>query len=76
MDVYPVTNKEYLKFVKENPKWKRSKVISLFADKTYLINWASDTILKKSIFKSANNKYLLVCCKCLLRMPRKTFTYN
>ena len=45
MDVYPATNQEYLKFVKENPKWRRSKVISLFADKSYLIKWTSDTTL-------------------------------
>lgn len=48
MDVYPVTNEEYLKFVKENPKWKKSNVISLFADKRYLISWKSDTELGKS----------------------------
>ena len=45
MDVYPVTNEEYLKFVKENPKWKKSKVISLFADKRYLNSWKNDTEL-------------------------------
>ena len=45
MDIYPVTNQEYLKFVNENPKWRRSKVISLFADKSYLIKWTSDTTL-------------------------------
>jgi len=48
MDVYPVTNQEYLKFVRENPKWRRSKVISLFADKSYLIKWISDTTLGTS----------------------------
>jgi len=48
MDVYPVTNEEYLKFVKENPKWKKSKVIRLFADKRYLISWKSDTELGKN----------------------------
>lgn len=42
MDVYPVTNEEYLKFVKENPKWKKSNVISLFADKSYLTKWEND----------------------------------
>jgi len=45
IDVYPVTNQEYLEFVKEHPKWKRSKILSLFADKSYLINWKSDTEL-------------------------------
>jgi len=43
MDVYPITNQQYLEFVKEYPKWKRSKVLKLFADKSYLIYWKSDT---------------------------------
>lgn len=42
MDVYPVTNADYLKFVQEYPKWKKSKVISLFADKSYLTKWEDD----------------------------------
>ena len=43
IDVYPVTNKQYLDFVIQYPKWKKSKVIKLFADKSYLNNWKSDT---------------------------------
>ena len=42
MDVYPVTNKEYLEFVQEYPEWKKSKVKRLFADGNYLVNWESD----------------------------------
>ena len=42
MDVYPVTNQEFVQFVKENPKWKKSKVKKLFADGNYLRNWKSD----------------------------------
>ena len=45
MDVYPVTNEEYLKFVKENSTWKKSKVIRLFADERYLSSWKNDTEL-------------------------------
>jgi formylglycine-generating enzyme required for sulfatase activity len=45
MDVYPVTNKEFLEFVKKNPKWKKTKVKKLFADENYLFRWKSDTIL-------------------------------
>ena len=45
MDVYPVTNKEYLQFVKDHPKWRRSAVLKLFADKNYLSQWDSDTTL-------------------------------
>lgn len=43
LDVYPVTNAEYLEFVKENPQWQKSKAKDLFADKSYLANWKSDT---------------------------------
>lgn len=42
MDVYPVTNKEYLEFVLKNPKWKRSQVKKLFAEESYLIQWKND----------------------------------
>jgi len=42
MDVYPVTNNEYLFFVEEYPEWKKSKVKRLFADGNYLVNWATD----------------------------------
>lgn len=42
MDIYPVTNQEYLAFVIKNPKWQKSKVLKLFADNNYLRNWTDD----------------------------------
>src|SRR5688572_15778342 len=39
LDVAPVTNAEYLEFVKANPKWRRSQVKRLFADEGYLESW-------------------------------------
>lgn len=42
MDTYPVTNSDYLTFVKKYPKWKRSEIKRLFADENYLVNWAAD----------------------------------
>ncbi len=45
IDKYPVTNKEFLKFVTENPKWRKSEVSKLFADDSYLIYWKNDTEL-------------------------------
>ena len=42
MDVYPVTVKEFQDFVKKNPKWRRSQVKGIFADKTYLKSWTDD----------------------------------
>ncbi|WP_339887887.1 formylglycine-generating enzyme family protein [uncultured Flavobacterium sp.] len=45
MDEYPVTNAEYLDFVKKNEKWQKSKVKKIFADGNYLVKWQNDTIL-------------------------------
>ncbi|RPI75689.1 MAG: formylglycine-generating enzyme family protein [Ignavibacteriales bacterium] len=42
LDVYPVTNTDFLEFVKANPKWSRSKVKKIFADASYLKNWKDD----------------------------------
>ncbi|MBP8793389.1 MAG: formylglycine-generating enzyme family protein [Lutibacter sp.] len=47
MDVYPVTNEEYLLFVKKYPKWQKSNVKRLFADESYLKNWTSNLVLGK-----------------------------
>lgn len=43
LDVYPITNEQYLTFLKKKPKWKKSKVIRLFADGNYLNKWENDT---------------------------------
>lgn len=43
LDARPVTNAEYLAFVRANPQWQRSRVGRLFADEAYLQHWASDT---------------------------------
>ena len=42
MDVYPVTNEDFLKFVKKKPRWKKSEVKKLFADAQYLNHWKGD----------------------------------
>lgn len=42
LDVYPVTVSEYLEFLEENPKWRKSKVKGIFADKNYLNSWKGD----------------------------------
>ncbi|OYX28057.1 MAG: hypothetical protein B7Z06_02640 [Flavobacteriales bacterium 32-35-8] len=48
MDIYPVTNAEYVAFVKKYPKWQKSKAIKLFVDDSYLTNWKNDLELKDS----------------------------
>ena len=42
IDVYPITNAQYVAFLKKNPAYKRSKMIGLYADKSYLSHWVSD----------------------------------
>ena len=53
LDVYPVTNAEFLQFVKENEKWQKSKVVRLFADGNYLNRWVSDTELGENMLPNA-----------------------
>jgi len=42
LDANPVTNEEFLAFVRENPQWRRSRVVALFADEGYLAHWKDD----------------------------------
>lgn len=42
LDTRPVTNAEFLAFVRAHPQWRRSAVSPLFADTTYLHDWAGD----------------------------------
>jgi len=42
LDVLPVTQGEFLEFVRTHPQWQRSRVKHLFADDSYLKTWAAD----------------------------------
>lgn len=42
MDIFPVTNQEFLDFIKKNDAYSRSKIKRIFADKSYLSYWKSD----------------------------------
>lgn len=42
LDEVPVTNAEYLEFVRANPRWRRSQALRLFTDGHYLEQWAGD----------------------------------
>jgi formylglycine-generating enzyme required for sulfatase activity len=42
LDVLPVTNGDYLDFVRAHPKWRRWQVKRLFADAEYLKRWQDD----------------------------------
>jgi len=41
----PVTNAQYLAFVKAHPQWRRDRVASVFAEDRYLAHWATPTSL-------------------------------
>jgi formylglycine-generating enzyme required for sulfatase activity len=42
LDVHPVTRTDFLEFVRQNPRWRRSSVKRLFADEAYLEDWVAD----------------------------------
>jgi sulfatase modifying factor 1 len=42
LDILPVTNGDFLEFVRANPRWQRSQVKRIFADESYLKHWAGD----------------------------------
>lgn len=42
LDRDPVTNAQFLEFVKRHPQWRRSQIPAVFADGHYLARWASD----------------------------------
>ncbi|MFA7688343.1 MAG: formylglycine-generating enzyme family protein [Moheibacter sp.] len=53
IDETPVTNAEYLEFVKANPHWRKSNVPRIYADSTYLRNWVNDTVFAEGILPDA-----------------------
>lgn len=42
LDILPVTNDDFLQFVRANPRWQRTTVKRIFADESYLKNWDAD----------------------------------
>ena len=42
MDETAVTNEEFVKFLKENPEWRRSEIPPIFTNDGYLREWRSD----------------------------------
>ncbi len=50
---YPVTNSEYLEFLKRRADWRRTRISAVFADRNYLIQFANDLKLKSGVRPSA-----------------------
>src|SRR3954468_14685252 len=53
MDIFPVTNGDFLQFVRANLKWQRSSVKRLFADENYLRQWTSDLVIGEKVETNA-----------------------
>ncbi len=53
LDATLVTNEDFLKFVKQNPTWTKSKVPKLYADEGYLKHWKGDFDYGDSQFKNS-----------------------
>ncbi len=53
LDQYPITNAEYLDFVRDQEKWQKDKPIKLFADEAYLSHWAAPLDLGQALPNSA-----------------------
>lgn len=47
IDKVPVTNGDFLLFVKKNPMWKKSEIPAIFQDGHYLLNWDTDFSIRK-----------------------------
>jgi len=45
LDKTPVTNAQFLEFVRTHPQWRRDRVPTLFADREYLSHWSAPDAL-------------------------------
>jgi formylglycine-generating enzyme required for sulfatase activity len=54
LSIVPVTNAEFLGFVRKRPEWQRSKVTREMADANYLRDWAGDLDLGPNAEKMKN----------------------
>ena len=48
IDRVPVTNRDYLKFIRGHPDWRKSHVKQVFSDPHYLENWSTDLRLRNA----------------------------
>lgn len=46
---YPVTNKDFNDFLKQNPALQKSKIFRLYADERYLQSWKSDLLTAEEL---------------------------
>ncbi len=49
LDTRPVTNGQFLEFVRKRPEWRRDRIASLLADEGYLSHWATPDTLGREV---------------------------
>jgi formylglycine-generating enzyme required for sulfatase activity len=49
VDRFPVTNENFLRYLKTHPEWRKSHVQQIFVDPGYLENWISDLAFAKNL---------------------------
>jgi formylglycine-generating enzyme len=49
VDRFPVTNQEYLHFLKSHPQWRKSNALPVFTDPNYLEHWQGDLSFEKAV---------------------------
>lgn len=75
LDIYPVTNEQYMDFVKKYPEWQKSNAKKIFADGMYLRNWKNDLELNDDAHLNSPVTYVSwfaakAYCDCLgKRLP-------
>ncbi len=58
MEEMPVTNAEYLEFIRARPEWRRDRVLALYADTAYLRHWAAPDVLGSSALPEAPVRFV------------------
>src|SRR5690625_6907301 len=58
IDIYPVTNAEFLDFVREEEKWQKGKVIQLYDEEGYMSHWESPVQFMEDKLEAMDNKFI------------------
>lgn len=75
MDKRPVTHAEFLRFVVENPQWRKSRVKRLFADERYLDLWDDDLVFPDELANSPVNNISWFAAKAYCECQGKRLPY-
>lgn len=58
MDIHPVTQAQFKRFIDQNPEWRKSQIAPLRADASYLQSWSSDTEFGANLLPKAPATYI------------------